>query len=429
MLTNLMKRLGVLLVVMFMTFSASEARAFNFEGAQVATATLDVRGAEFVAPFAQAAVQRGDTLSAYCQTQPGWRSVNDCLRIVGVVNDFTTAAEFNLLRVGQVLWLPQPETAVAYAALQQTLAGGATPAPPIDLASLREQLGLEAIRQDVDRIDDLVAAHLARLEAVERAANTTAIGDLGERITAVDTTLNSRLTAVEDNLTVLGFSLKTVGLAIVVLFILAMAAGGFLLRRKNSRTEDENIRLIKVVLGAVTEAVESRLVAVEADGVRIGDLEQRTTHTEAMLERVSDVANGATHAAAGAHDLAARATREARVATNLGLPDDWQLIGELPSDKEVWALEDGQSVTLRFLHETKGERHAVFTMVKGSIQGPDGNMVDGLRVTGIRGLMKPIAVYVYNMVGKVRNAIKLNKFDGADVDEDHETAGPTALSA
>ena len=113
---------------------------------------------------------------------------------------------------------------------------------------------------------------------------------------------------------------------------------------------------------------------------------------------------------------ATRALQEARVATNLGLPDDWQLLGDLPTSERLRLLKDGESVSLRFLHETKGEQRVVFTMAKGSLQGPDGNMVDGLRVAGISGLVKPIAVNVNNMIGKVRKGINSNKFVGVDAD-------------
>lgn len=124
-----------------------------------------------------------------------------------------------------------------------------------------------------------------------------------------------------------------------------------------------------------------------------------------------------------AHELATGAAQAARVAINLGLPDDWQLIGDLPTQDEVKGLDQDQSVTLRFFHETKGERKVIFTMAKGSIQNPDGNMVDGLLVAGISGLVKPIAVNVNNMVGKVRKGINSNKFVG--VDAEGKTKGPT----
>ena len=140
--------------------------------------------------------------------------------------------------------------------------------------------------------------------------------------------------------------------------------------------------------------------------------------------KVEDKESGlvAVHATAGeaykladrAHKLAGQASQEARVATNLNLPDGWTLIGDLPSNADLENLDDGDAVTLRFRHEDKGERKAVFTKASGVIKNAEGNMVAGLYVTGITGLTKPIALRVTNMIGKVRNGIKSNHFVGVD---------------
>ena len=144
-------------------------------------------------------------------------------------------------------------------------------------------------------------------------------------------------------------------------------------------------------------------------------------------ESAKTAAGDAMKRANQAHGLGASAMQTARVATDLGLPDGWQLIGDLPTEKDVRTLNTGDSVILRFCHETKGEQQATFTMAKGSIQGPDGNMVDGLFVAGISDLVKPIAVSVNSMIGKVRKGINSNKFVG--VTADGKTCGPTSVAA
>lgn len=125
------------------------------------------------------------------------------------------------------------------------------------------------------------------------------------------------------------------------------------------------------------------------------------------------------------HDLASKAAQESRVATNLNLPDGWTLIGDLPTQAGLDDLDEGDSITMRFLHEKKGERKAVFTKASGAIKNAEGNMVAGLKVAGITGLTKPIALRVTNMIGKVRNGIKSNHFVGVD-DKGQTLTQPTA---
>jgi|GEM_PF-5280922 len=132
---------------------------------------------------------------------------------------------------------------------------------------------------------------------------------------------------------------------------------------------------------------------------------------DAVSARVDDL-SGANEST---HKLAAAAMQTARVSLDLGLPADWTLIGDLPSQKDVDDLKpEDDPIALRFTHPDRGDRTVTFAKREGVLDNGQGGMKAGLEVQGIATVTKPIAVRVSNMVGKVRNGIKGNHLVGVD---------------
>lgn len=151
------------------------------------TATLEVEGRELSGTMLEFVVERGDMLSRYCQTieSETTLSVGHCLAVVGVANDFTTARDFNHLRVGQKLWLLSVELATAIVAARETVTAAVVDERLAEtLSGLREQLGLPKLETDLQAFDDVATAALRKAEenAVSIEAANTDLTELRTRL-------------------------------------------------------------------------------------------------------------------------------------------------------------------------------------------------------------------------------------------------------
>lgn len=280
------------------------------------------------------------------------------------------------------------------------LADAGLPQSAIDTIETAVDNALSEYNQRLTAVETQLADTRAELTA---KADQSVVSDLSNQVANLASDIDGRFDAVNNQLDQLPRATSSWVnrnfwwvLAAFALVILALMLSGLLWWRKTQRGE-------------------------------VHEVQSQVRHEQTGLTATYEKATSAETKADEAHVLAGRALQEARVATNLGLPDGWVLIGDMPTQADIDTLNDGEKLTLRFKHETKDDRQAVFTMAKKSLPGPDGNMVDGLTVSGIAGLVKPIAAKPLNMIGKVRNGINSNKFVG--VDKDSNTAGPKSTAA
>jgi hypothetical protein len=168
------------------------AGAFAFNDAPVQTIAPEQSG---VPLWQEAVVETGDTLSRYCQDFVAHFalpvSVADCVGTVGSINGFSTDQQFNVLTVGQRIWLPSFENTLEGIEAQTAQRQGiATVRSFGDIATVRDALGIEALEA---RLATLEANSLSEEEV--NALVQTALAGLPEGVTL------GQLTALEQTLT------------------------------------------------------------------------------------------------------------------------------------------------------------------------------------------------------------------------------------
>lgn len=431
------KIMGIMALLLVVAMIPTTASAFIYQEGEDAVRSRPLSETGFFRERL-ALVERGDTLSGQTVCEPFVSAIQAgyglpsettakvaCWEAIQYANGLRS---YNSLSAGSFIWLPDPTLVEELDELEKAFRNRAR---VLALGDNRDQmaLGILMLTGDMRRVlplvDDEGGLSLPVLEAAMNELNQVREGG----VTAEE--LSTRLGEVSEGPALLG---GAEGSATETPPPTPSPGDPADPAPTNAGFWDQPFWATVSLVPGLVWAIAMASIALALLYMWIKPLRAQVGHQQTGLEATykkaesaADAAGKAQDRADQAHTLAAKAAQEARVATNLGLPDDWQLIGDLPSDKEVRELKNDQSVTLRFRHETKGERQARFVMAKGSIQGRDGNFVDGLQVAGISGLIKPIKVGVGNMIGKVRKGINSNRFVG--IDAEGKTAGPTALSA
>ena len=120
-------------------------------------------------------------------------------------------------------------------------------------------------------------------------------------------------------------------------------------------------------------------------------------------------------------ELAVKAMNKATTAMQLGLPAGWEPVGDLPTQADLDALSEGESVTVRFVHDDETKEAVEFTSLQDAFPQNTGKRRKGLLVSGDATSTKPVACRVGMMVRECRKALEAHDKEGGIQPRDPKT--------